>query len=35
VRVPVETLDALMVRHGVPSFIKIDVEVSRPRPLPA
>jgi len=26
VRVPVVTLDALMARHGVPSFIKIDVE---------
>ena len=25
-RVPVTTLDALIVRHGVPAFIKIDVE---------
>ena len=24
--VPVTTLDALIARHGVPSFIKIDVE---------
>ena len=26
VRVPVTTLDALIARHGVPAFIKIDVE---------
>jgi FkbM family methyltransferase len=26
VRVPMTTLDALMARHGTPSFIKIDVE---------
>jgi FkbM family methyltransferase len=26
VRVPVTTLDALIARHGVPTFIKIDVE---------
>jgi FkbM family methyltransferase len=26
IRVPVTTLDALIVRHGVPAFIKIDVE---------
>ena len=26
VRVPVTTLDALIARHGMPSFIKIDVE---------
>ena len=26
VRVPVTTLDALIERHGSPSFIKLDVE---------
>ena len=26
VRVPVTTLDALIVRYGAPSFVKIDVE---------
>ena len=26
VRVPVTTLDSLIARHGVPAFIKIDVE---------
>ena len=26
IRVPVTTLDALIARHGVPSFVKIDVE---------
>ena len=26
IRVPVTTLDALIARHGMPTFIKIDVE---------
>ena len=26
IRVPITTLDSLMARHGVPTFIKIDVE---------
>lgn len=42
VAVPVTTLDALIERHGVPQFVKIDVEGHEPevlaglsRPLPA
>src|SRR5258706_12112920 len=31
VEVPVTTLDALIARHGVPRFIKIDVERSEER----
>jgi FkbM family methyltransferase len=30
VEVPVTTLDALIARHGTPSFVKIDVEGSEP-----
>ena len=26
IRVPVTTLDSLIARHGVPTFVKIDVE---------
>ena len=26
IRVPITTLDSLIARHGVPTFIKIDVE---------
>src|SRR5437870_3378824 len=42
IRVPVTTLDALIVRHGTPAFIKIDVEgfeaevlTALTRPVPA
>ena len=35
VRVPLTTIDALIARHGIPAFIKIDVEGYEARRWPA